>query len=316
MQLARTARAVEVLRLHTDDHDYVWYGDDDQLAINTFLGAQDFFESCNLGCSLEDVKCIRFLGTQANAPLVIALQKRRAANPVLNKKQRIQLCAPSVVPTMSMRSAPEEVLQQLWQPSNSGVLAGLWHDLTNLDVCTYLMIQCMAECRGGDVSDVVRGLARHHPAWVAVAYLQCFDYDAACRLITEIVDPRWYRHPFRPNRGTRLYSHLGLTPRNMAAYLGEDTAQDRHFDRAALAVAAWYNVQRPTNGFLWRQFRKFDDRVKGLLRCTQRFIDFLRSVWVYGVSPTHPEASFNPDMFFGDEIEARCFDHFRSSWAV
>ena len=70
--------AVEILRLHTDEQGCVWYGDDDQLGINTYLDTQDFFDSCPIGCDLDDVKCVRFLGTKANAPLVVELQRRRA----------------------------------------------------------------------------------------------------------------------------------------------------------------------------------------------------------------------------------------------
>ena len=40
--MTRTACQTHLLRLHTDDLGYIWFGDDGQLAINSYHDARDF----------------------------------------------------------------------------------------------------------------------------------------------------------------------------------------------------------------------------------------------------------------------------------
>jgi hypothetical protein len=306
---------VAVLRLHTDADGLVWYGDDGQLAVNSFLPAQDFLRSDVLGFPLSSAACIRLLGTWANAPLVVHVQQLRASQPEMYRQQRVQLAAPALVPTAALRDDPVAVLQHLWQPTYSSRCPGMWHDMSNLDFCTYAMIQQLA----GSVSvpEIVRRIVVYHPAWPALSFVPGLDVDAGCRLLCDIVDPRWYKHPTHPGRLGRLHAHLGLVPANMRAYLG-DGPPGRHFDRAVRVVQTWYGGQgsSPT-GFLGRALAAGrcgqDVCPDGLLRGCRRLADLVAIVWLLEVQPRHPEAHFDPLRFFGDREEAdRFLSHYRA----
>lgn len=315
---------VKILRLHVDDDGRVWYGDDLQLAINSYLPSADFLlKAEGLEFNPVNAKCVRLLGTAANAPLVVQLQQLRAGRPELLQLQRVQLGSPALVPTCATRSDPSSVLQHLWQPTYCNRCPGMWHDMTHLDFCTYYMI---SESRNTvEVPEVVRRTATYHPAWPAISFIDGLDHDLGCRLICEIVDPRWYKHPFRPGRPTKLYAHLGLTPKNMEAYLN-DTPGDRHYDRARIVAGSWYDNKRGDAGpkspsgagsFIWRAYGCAKDRVHGLLRGCQRLVDFIRAIWSQAVQPVHPEARFEPLRFFGDKLEAaRFLEHYEAQKQV
>lgn len=313
MTVLMTPDRIETLRLHTDKDGCIWYGDDDSLGTNSFLEVQDFFGSNSNEYNTDSIHHISLLGIKSNAKLIVALQRRRAAKPELNKQQQIQLFSPSIIATQAMRNNPEEVLQNLWQPNSFGALAGLCHAMDNNDFCSYFMTSEIGEL--DIVPEIVTRIAPYHPAWPAIAYLKYYDINSACKLLTEIMDPRWYRHPFRPNRCSRLFSYLGLTPQNIKAYLSYGKP-DRHYERAKLAISTWFNADKLDNGFLWRYYIGHSDQIKGLLRSTQRFISFLQTVWLSNISYPHPEMSFSKAIFFKDTLEELAFEKFRTTWKV
>jgi hypothetical protein len=159
-------------------------------------------------------------------------------------------------------------------------------------------------------------LLRDHPAWPALAFVagpdELVSLPHAAELLAHVVDPRWYRHPFRPHRFTRLYAHLGLSPANMRARLGVGSP-GRHHARALAAVNAWYSPAglaaygglrcgRP-ECFLWRVYASQSRSIaRGLLRATTRFVDFVSLVWLEAECRT---AGFEPGRFFrADELAA------------
>lgn len=311
MSVSDTTDTIDILRLHTDNDGCIWYGDDDTQGINTYLEVNDFLNSSVLNYSLDDVKCIRLLGSRLNAQLIVELQRRRASNPNLNDYQRIQLCSPAIIFTESLRQSPLHILQQLWQPSYPSSISGNWHDMENIDLPSYLMINEMQDSIM--VPEIVHRIAPYHPAWPAIAYLKEFDLDSACRLLMEIIDPRWYRHPMKPNRRTKLYAYLGLTPDNIYAYLGEGLP-GRYYNRAVLAISVWYNVTSINGNFLWRHFDKQETKIKGLLYSTRLFISFLQAMWLSVFIHVHPEMLSYGSLFFKDEIEAKAFECFKATW--
>ena len=314
----RTAvRTDLVLRLHTDKTGLVWYGDHEQLATNTCLDAWDFFENEGFLEELDNARAVRLLGIRANAPLVVKLQERRAGNPEFAKKV-IWLVSPASVPGCWLKDDPASVLQHLWQPSYGASLLGCWHEMTTADYSTYAIINTLGDKPGREVPEVTRRIAEYHPAWDAITFIRGVDRDAACKLLADVVDPRWYRHPSRPDRLSRLHVHLGLTPENMAACTGEGRS-GHHFNRATNAVKVWYNLSarrdtRVPGDFLGRVLDDHGaDLAKGLLRGTQRLVEFIAAVWLDAVSPHHPEAGFDPAQFFRDPAVAKAFVRHRAA---
>ena len=306
-----------VLRLHTDKDGLVWYGDHEQLATNTCLDAWDFFETETYLEELDNARVVRLLGTRANSTLVVKLQERRAGNPEFAKKT-VWLVSPASVPGCWLRDDPASVLHHLWQPPFGASLLGCWHEMTTADYSTYAMIDTLGDKPGREVPEVTRRIAEYHPAWDAITFVRGVDEDAACRLLADIIDPRWYRHPSRPGRFSRLHAHLGLTPENMAACTG-DGRSGFHFNRATNAVRVWYNrsaqrgIKEPGD-FLGQVLDAHGDNLaKGLLRGTQRLVEFVSAVWLDVVSPRHPESGFDPAQFFRDAGAVKAFEQHRTA---
>lgn len=290
------------LRLHTDREGVVWYGDDSTLATCSGLDPDEFVSG---GIEFGEFSDIALLGCRENGYLIHSLHLARMFRAGLS----IRLGSPAIVPREAHRADPLLVLQYLRQPPYR--LAGQWHDLDQKDFCTYSMIANLGNSQ--TVTEVVRRISLVHPAWHALTFINNLELDTVCRLLCEIVDPRWYLHPGRPDRTTKLYSYLGLSPRNIRAWLS-GSEPDRHFDRMRCATLAWYNPTGCTGttapgDFLWRCFDSQPDAVRGILRATQCFVSYLSAAWLAAISPRHPEANMELQMarFFADDETAAAF---------
>ncbi len=312
-----TVRTDLVLRLHTDKDGLVWYGDDGQPATNTCLDAYDFFDNETYQDELDNARVIRLLGTRANSPLVVKLQERRISHPDFGKKS-VMLGSPAAVPACWVKEDPSAVLHHIWQPSYGANLSGHWHEMTNDDYSTYAMIDTIGERRAREVPEVTKRIAAYHPAWPAVTFVSGHDEDAACQLLCDVIDPRWFRHPTHPQRLSRLHAHLGLTPENMASCAGGGPS-GLHFNRATTALRVWYNrAARRGCGepgdFLYKIVDAHPgDLAKGLLRGTQRLVEFVAAVWLDAVRTRHPEAPFDMGQFFRDSRVTRAFEQHRAA---
>ena len=296
----------------------MWYGDQDSPATNTCIDAWDFFDNETYQEDLDNARVVRLLGTRANAPLIVKLQERRAGNPAFAKKP-ILLGSPAAVPGCWLKDDPSAVLRHLLQLPYGSTLVDQWHEMTTADYTTYAMINTVGERGGREVPMMTKKIAAYHPAWAALTFVRSVDEDTACRLLCDIVDPRWYRHPTRPERFSRLHAHLGLTPENMAACAGQGRA-GLHFNRATNALRVWYNRaaqkgSKEPGDFLYRVLDSYDgDLAKGLLRGTQRLVEFVAAVWLDEVRPHHPEAGFDAARFFRDERASKAFEQHRAAF--
>lgn len=295
------------LNLHVDRDDCVWCSDAGAVAVNTGLSPDDFVSS---GVEFSDFETVAVLGTRNNGALIHALFLAR----MFGRPYRVRIGSPAIVGKAAVLDDPVAVLQQLLQGQYP--LAGQWHDLDRLDFCTYSMIDAIGNAH--DVPETARKILLSHPAWPSLAFLNNLDLDFVCRLLCEIVDPRWYRHPFRTERDSRLYAYLGLTPKNIRAWL-IGSEPDRHFDRAMTTVLAWYNpavgVGPSPGDYLWRVFARHADVITGVLRTTQRFVTFLSRAWLMAVSSRHPEQVFDA-RFFSEPETAAAFQSHLDNWRL
>jgi len=300
------------LILHTDKTGCVWFGHYNNYASATNLSVADFLACADYVELLAAAKSIRLLGLRDNAALIVGLQDKRT----LSKETvfpDVQLGSPAIVPAAWSEDNPRYVLQYLWQSPPVVRLAGNWHKLLTADYISYAMLLAMDSKRATrDVPAIVKRMVRYHPAWTAFSFINNVSEDAACRLLCDIVDPRWFRHHTHPTRLSKLNSYLGLTPQNIGSCVGASVPGLR-FNRAANALHVWYNkaVQRNSSepgDFLVRMLLKYKgDLAKGLLRTTQKLITFVSAVWLNAVREPHPETGFDPFQFFGDGAEAKAF---------
>jgi hypothetical protein len=304
---------VQVLRLHTADDGLVWFGDDASLGTNSYLEVADFFACAKLDAALRNTKGIRLLGTANNAALILQLSRMRMGRSQLTKKVPVVLGSPVVCLKEANLREPEAVLRYLWQPESK--LAWQWHRLGETDYCSYGLIDALQESKS-ELNDKVQKIAAYHYAWPAVTFVPNFDALAACQFLASIVDPRWYVHFTHPHRMSRLLAYLGLTPQNVAAFLGFE-APAHNYERALPAIRAWYNETSVAaynsrqsdspNDFLWRIFASQENVVKGVLRGTQRLVSLVYQIWLYSISPANCDVAFQPDRFFKDERESQAF---------
>lgn len=313
------ARTDGILRLHAAACGTVWFGNDATPAADSGLPADAFFASERYAKLLDTARVVRLLGSHGNAALVVRLQERLAG-----RDQVVQLGSPAVVPAAWRRANPSAVLHHLWQLPSGATLSGSWHDLQAGEARTYAMIAMVAaDYAGGDatpptVPAVATQLAVGHPAWPAVTFGLAAT-DAACLLLCDIIDPRWYQHPSHPTRLSRLYAHLGLTPQNMACYAGTTTVSDVNFWRAWNAVRVWYNpasqlmwAGRESDNYLFRVLAAHkNDLARGLLRATQCLVALVHEVWTDAVRASHADFRFQADRFFKTAPEAAAFTAWR-----
>lgn len=307
-----TVRSDLMVRLHVDRSGSVWYGDGVDEAVNTYLDPCDFFADEARLEDLDSADTIRLLGTRDNAPLVVRLHDRRASFPDFRGK-RVELGSPACVPASWLRDDPISVMHHIRQPPAVSSLSGAWHEMTSYDYPSYAMAAALADVPGREVPEVAIRISQYHPAWPALSFISTLDTHAACRFMCDVIDPRWFRHPTRPGRLTRLFSYLGLTPENMTACVGEGQS-GLNFNRATTAVRSWYNLRaqkagRESGDFLLKSLDVYKGRqAGGLLRGTQRFVSFVCAVWLDAVRPPHPEVGFTASRFFRDHATAKAFD--------
>lgn len=302
------ASVVDLLRLHTDEQGHVWYGHDGAVGENSRCTVGVFFDKLKwLGVNLGSVRVIRLLGVPSNAELIVHLHHMRVRNKI--RGQRVVLGSPMVCPTVADRGNPARVLSHLWQ-QYATLPSGCWHDLGDKDYTTYAMITALKDNKG-EVDEQVRRIFRYHPLWPAVSFVASANCDAACRLVSHIVDPRWFRHPTRPHRLSRLHAHLGLTDKNMRAWMLQQDVGERNYARLSVLMNSWLGTNRVTDpagprNFLVRIHTLSGGGHKGAMIATRRYVRFLYEVWSGEVAMPRPEGGFLPSSFFkhSEEIAA------------
>jgi len=240
------------------------------------------------------------LGTPQNAGLICGLYGLRAGvDPELSFT--VHLGNPVIGTRPAGREDPEFALQRLWQLGPTTAAAGYWHELAYPDFITYSLIRALAVDPLA-VSWDARRLLRAHPVWPALRFLPGVNFDAACRLVAELVDPRWFSHATRPGRLSRLYAFCGATPSGIQAYL-QGLPRGRHRGRLNLVMETWFvgsqhapDLASPAS-FLWRICRHHGSGVAGLLRATKRFLRFLHDSWSDELCQTWQDVSLLSGFF-------------------
>jgi hypothetical protein len=300
--------ATETLRLHTDDEGIVWMGKQGISAFRTGLSPSEWIaaDEHHGGASLRDAQQIRILGVPENAELITEIHEMWQVNN--DYPPRIYIGSPGVCLHAARRGDPAFVLSQIWQPCIQSQACGCWHEFTPRDYPTYLMLKLLQQ-NNGQVHGSVKKILPYHPAWPAISFIPTHNVEFACKLLCEIVDPRWYSHPERPGRFTRLWAYLGVEPYHFHMHAKPD---DLHQARADIATAAWCGKTFAQNvdlddprQFLLRIYRR-EGFESGLLKATKKFLQFLCLVWSQGVLAVQREI-FVPSIFFKREDEVAAY---------
>lgn len=296
------------VRLHVSS-GVVWCGAGGHPGGSSGLPTSAFLDSAAFsGGGGVPPSSFRLVGNRDNADMIVRLYERSV---VRGMNYRIELASPSLVG----RAGPAAALRMLWSPAASAVASGGIHVMTSADFPSYLMLAAGAS---GDAEVAGRACLAlsHHPAWPALSFLPRCSESHAVGLISDVVDPRWFRHPFRPHRISRLLAHLGVTPQNAAASLGLGRP-GRNYDRFANALAVWYfdgidSEPSAVNNFLARVLGSRSDRSAGILSACRRFVRFMHEVWVGELSRS-AESGFSPGEFFKSAAEEDAYEEHRAA---
>ena len=291
---------LQALKVHTAPNGLVWIAQDDCVPANTGLGVAAF--SAHLRC----VERIRVLGTQGNAALLRELLRAPERYRVL------EIAGPQLCQAPSELTDPALTLYRMRQSAGLGPSRGGWHTAQPSDRATYALIAYAQEYPFGDA---MRALLQAHPAWPALSFIPHLNEERAVQLLSEVVDPRWFVNPAAPDRVSRLFAYLGLCPRMQIA-VDADQIRGQRALRCRLVLDTWHGTPGPRDltapaNFLWRVWAAAGSSSRGRLRASQKFIIFLRHVWMNGLYRDtrygRGDGLFAPDLLFKTPAEIEAF---------
>lgn len=288
------------LKVHTTASGQIWMapGDGAPQRCEAQLPAQWALQAVAQRASV-----VRLLGTQRNAPLIVALYERHKAGqlgPVeLGTPQLLQDTDDDPAATLlCMRSRLDNVPASL----------GGWHAMTALDYATYRLCDLAAH-------------DAQHPLVRRLGFIAGLNAGAVEDVLFEIRDPRWFVAPQRPNCIGKLGVYLGLSPHiaeRAVATAGDGNVRVQRFRSVTGAWFAYDNAPAAEpGGFLLRDYwrrRHVDGKshAAALLRTSQRFLIMLRLLWLDLAKPAHiGDPFFSPGSFFADAEELAWF----TSWS-
>jgi hypothetical protein len=190
---------------------------------------------------------------------------------------------------------------------------GGWHLAQPADIAMY---ELYCQFVGFNRERVLPVTAKAHPAWEVFSFLECPDkqHDVKlAELLTLIVDPRWFTHPSRPNRISRLTQFFGSTPHYVRRYAQENRVTPAH-QRAELVRWCWDMCRRDYFREIYQKYVRRLSPEMAAMRTNIRFLQLLHAVW--SARLTSHQESFVPEYFFsGKEQLAVAFRAHAAKWA-
>lgn len=332
----------QILKMHTTRDGFVWYVDGRHEVINARASIESFLKD---DACCRRARHVRMVGSFSNAHALCVLYERKVQGQVL----RLEVASPAVVGrTRAERDDPKLMLIRIRDSAADGLnpAMGGWHEFTCDDYPSYsIAAHADADSYPYNVRDYCHSMLSHHPALPGLAFIPHLDADRLAELLGIILDPRWYASLRSPRRGcdivpyhddgAKLHAYLGLDPRTMAGALGfcEKTGATA---RCSLVLDTWAGFGVPSRAeqeqppyFLWRRYRREGGPVKGALRASQMFVDYLRLVWLDALYCDHTrgqkaapgkrprrEGLFAPDHFFSHPEEAAAYVRHRDAIAA
>jgi hypothetical protein len=326
------------LKLHIED-DIVWYLDGDDLPRSAGMVPGEFL----LSDVLRKAESVRVMGTAENAALILALTAQREAGYL----ESVEVVTPLVCETAAERNNPAMALYRMRQFMRAPSLGG-YHQVTSADVAAYSLVVSMQH---EGWTPATQKILMTHPAWRPLNFIPELDWHRCATLLAKIVDPRWYVDVYNPDRGAKLEAYLGLDPKTQAGVSIRKARKTRRHKICNTVLGCWKlphlydavvdrfelagprpfaNSNEPglrPGDFPWRIWGYVSGIGPGSrqpgrgcmladLRASQRFVAFLRLVWLQelyteAVFPSLSAPLFRADSFFSLYVEeAEAFNHY------
>ncbi len=334
-------KAIDTLTLKLHMHGRkIWCLDGDHTVRCAGESPEAFFE----GELCTHTDRVRLVGNAANSRLIVRLYDLKQKG----KLESVQVCTPLVCPVDKDRQKPEAMLIGMRNFTRAPSQGG-FHEVEESDYRSYALLESLTQgtLRGQPVDVDALQLLRGHPAWRPLSFIQSLDKLSVAGLLAYILDPRWYIDQCAPDRLGKLEAWLGLNPKTQAG-VSSGRPRWRHHRRCQVVLNCWKDVPleedvryrfelsapNPIEGsdltgcapwdFAWRRWghrlgigrpdAPEGDPVMADLRGSQRFIAFLRHVWLselYRDSTAMPEqnaALFRPADFFRHPTEIAAYE--------
>jgi hypothetical protein len=285
--------------LQPDSDGTIWRFKQGSLPGSSRLSLPDFVAEID---SLVPGNLVRISGDPSSSPLVCALAPRVSAGCL-----RVEIGSPRLAHTPAIQLGTSQVLLRLRErPEGLAASLGGWHALSDTTLPTYqLAVALASEVPAPDWESVFH----KHPTWPSLSFLGTLDKLSAARTVVAIMDPRWFVDVAHPNRASRLFLYLGLTPDAFRA----TKASGRKTLRAVIARRAWVGDGAPADAsspsqFLWRWHGGCESGAD--YRTTRWFIDYLRQTWLsalYQARVPGSEPLFDPHIHFDNVSVAEAY---------
>lgn len=258
--------------------------------------------------STADRVCL--LGSATNAHILDELYRRQVD---VGGLPPISICTPQIIGTDARSTFANMRAMNL-----AGSLGG-FHELSDSDGPGYRLINS-ARSSGGKMTAETAALLREHRAWPALSFIKDLDDGYAAQFLCDVIDPRWFVSTKEPNSTKKLFGYLGLTPRNIENALAGRTPSCRQARRCETVLNAWLPGRcggdlADSGRFLQRVVASTDPdhKIKGYLRASRLFVDFVRGVWLDMMTPRH--RLFVPKFFFKQHDDVVAFAKHRDEYA-
>jgi hypothetical protein len=298
----------QIIKLHTAENGHVWYSVGIGPPINSELIGDAFLNSAVIsGMGVT----VRILGLPQNAELITALYLRRHKREV----HAVEVAGLNVLHSQAELTDPVAVLRRMRAVDISSASGG-WHTLSVHDYPTYAMLARML--RTNFVFDEpAKAYFQIHPVRKAAQFIPTLSDPDTAKLLTTIVDPRWFVDRRSPDRTGKLELYLGLTPHVQKRVADSTVMLHKHREfRCASVLAAWktkspeeVDLHEPAN-FLYRICVKNKDKALGDLRASQAFVRYLRYNWLDALNSRKGvhDGIFVPSMFFKTPAECAAYE--------
>lgn len=298
------------LKLHTDSDGCVWYAKHIGPATNSGKIADEFLRSSVLA---GFGKHVRILGTARNAELISTLYLRKYKREI----ERVEVAGPNILNSTEDLDDPRLVLMQMRATELSAACGG-WHAVSMADYPTYAMLARLNRANF-EFDEAAHSYLKMHPVYKAAMFIPHLDPEYLSRLLTIIIDPRWYVDKRLPDRAAKLELFLGLTPQIQERVSNPASMLKRNRElRCATVLLTWLNkkehplaadLENPAN-FLYRIYKAAGGGPRGDLRASQALVRYLRHNWLAGLETRKgvKDGLFAPNLFFKTPAEITAYE--------
>lgn len=306
----------QTLKLHTANDGCVWYSKNIGPPVNSEKIADEFLRS---PLWTEFGKTVRVIGAVQNAELIATLYLRRYKREVGS----VEVAGPNILNSKSDLNDPKIVLLQMRAVGLAAACGG-WHTVSMSDYPTYAMLAKLNRANFS-FDDTTIAYLQMHPVYKAARFIPTLNEEYLARLLTTIIDPRWYVDKRLPERAAKLELFLGLTPQ-IQAYVSTPTRilrRGREF-RCLAALNTWriedpasVDLTNPAN-FLYRIYNAAGGGVRGDLRASQALVRYLRHTWLAGLETRRgaKDGLFAPNLFFKTPAEIEAYNQHIATFTV